>query len=454
MAQQQFASKIGLVAATVGSAVGLGTVWRFPAETQAGGGAAFLLIYVLCILVLGIPVMLAEFALGRGGGSDAIGSYKALSPHGKWHYGGLLAVIAATLIMMFYMVVGGWTLEYLLNSITGDLYGNLRLHDNANGAFTEVMHNYVYTDFMPVVNAVLMVGINIAILLGGVQKGIERLSTITMPILFLLLAVFCCYTLTLDGAGQGVKFFLSPDFSKITPSVVVSAMGQAFFSLSLGMGILVTYASYFPKDTNLTRTSVTVCISTLLVAILMGLIIFPALTSFGLSDRDVSGTTLVFVTLPEMFTHMPGTQLWSIAFFALLLIAALTSTVSLAEVPIAYIQHRYNTKRSTAVLVTLLPIAACAAICAMSFGSLSWIHIMGQSIFSFLDSLTSYIMLPVVALITCIYIGWFAPKGLMRDQLSHGMARHSMMVPLVIFAIRILAPACIIIILVSNLLNT
>lgn len=453
MAQQQFASKIGLVAATVGSAVGLGTVWRFPAETQAGGGAAFLLIYVLCILVLGIPVMLAEFALGRGGGSDAIGSYKALSPHGKWHYGGLLAVIAATLIMMFYMVVGGWTLEYLLNSITGDLYGNLRLHDNANEAFTEVMHNYVYTDFMPVVNAVLMVGINIAILLGGVQKGIERLSTITMPILFLLLAVFCCYTLTLDGAGQGVKFFLSPDFSKITPSVVVSAMGQAFFSLSLGMGILVTYASYFPKDTNLTRTSVTVCISTLLVAILMGLIIFPALTSFGLSDRDVSGTTLVFVTLPEMFTHMPGTQLWSIAFFALLLIAALTSTVSLAEVPIAYIQHRYNTKRSTAVLVTLLPIAACAAICAMSFGSLSWIHIMGQSIFSFLDSLTSYIMLPVVALITCIYIGWFAPKGLMRDQLSHGRARHSMMVPL-IFAIRILAPTCIIIILVSNLLNT
>ena len=454
MAQQQFASKIGLVAATVGSAVGLGTVWRFPAETQTGGGAAFLLIYVLCILVLGIPVMLAEFALGRGGGSDAIGSYKALSPHGKWHYGGLLAVIAATLIMMFYMVVGGWTLEYLLNSITGDLYGNLRLHDNANEAFTEVMHNYVYTDFMPVVNAVLMVGINIAILLGGVQKGIERLSTITMPILFLLLAVFCCYTLTLDGAGQGVKFFLSPDFSKITPSVVVSAMGQAFFSLSLGMGILVTYASYFPKDTNLTRTSVTVCISTLLVAILMGLIIFPALTSFGLSDRDVSGTTLVFVTLPEMFTHMPGTQLWSIAFFALLLIAELTSTVSLAEVPIAYIQHRYNTKRSTAVLVTLLPIAACAAICAMSFGSLSWIHIMGQSIFSFLDSLTSYIMLPVVALITCIYIGWFAPKGLMRDQLSHGRARHSMMVPLVIFAIRILAPACIIIILVSNLLNT
>lgn len=453
MAQQQFASKIGLVAATVGSAVGLGTVWRFPAETQAGGGAAFLLVYILCVLLLGIPVMLAEFALGRAGGSDAVGSYKALSPKGKWHYGGLLAMIAATLIMMFYMVVGGWTLEYLLNSITGDLYGNLTLHDNANEAFTEVMHNYVYTDFMPVVNTVLMVGLNIAVLLGGVQKGIERLSTITMPILFVLLAVFCGYTLTLDGAGQGVEFFLSPDFSKITPSVVIHALGQAFFSLSLGMGILVTYASYFPKDTNLTRTSVTVCICTLMVAILMGLIIFPALTSFGMSDRDVTGTTLVFVTLPEVFTHMPGTQLWSMAFFALLLIAALTSTVSIAEVPIAYIQRQFKTKRSTAVLVTLLPIAVCASICAMSFGSLSWIRIMGQSIFGFLDELTSDIMLPVVALITCIYMGWFAPKGLMRGQLGYGPAQRSVTASLVVFAIRIIAPVCILIILVSNLLT-
>ncbi len=453
MAQQQFASKIGLVAATVGSAVGLGTVWRFPAETQAGGGAAFLLIYVLCVLLLGIPVMLAEFAMGRAGGSDAIGSYKALSPRGKWYLGGMLAIIAATLIMVFYMVVGGWTLEYLLNSITCDLYSNLQLHDNANDAFTEVMRNYVYADFMPVVNAVLMVGLNIAVLLGGVQKGIERLSTITMPILFVLLAIFCGYTLTLDGACNGVEFFLSPDFSKITPSVVISAMGQAFFSLSLGMGILVTYASYFPKDTNLTRTSATVCISTLLVAILMGLIIFPALTSFGLSDRDVSGTTLVFVTLPEVFTHMPGTQLWSTAFFALLLIAALTSTVSIAEVPIAYIQRRFNAKRATAVLVTLLPTAVCSAICAMSFGSLSWIKIMGQSIFDFLDGITSDIMLPIVALITCIYMGWFAPKGLMRDQLGYGPAKRSLMASFVIFAIRVIAPACIVIILVSNLLS-
>ena len=433
--------------------MGLGTVWRFPAETQAGGGAAFLLIYVLCVLLLGIPVMLAEFALGRAGGSDAIGSYKALSPHGKWHYGGILAMIAASLIMMFYMVVGGWTLEYLLNSITGDLYSNLQLHDNANEAFTEVMRNYVYSDFMPVVNSVLMVGLNIVVLLGGVQKGIERLSTITMPILFVLLAVFCGYTLTLDGASQGIEFFLSPDFSKITPSVAINALGQAFFSLSLGMGILVTYASYFPKDANLARTSVTVCISTLLVAILMGLIIFPALTSFGMSDRDVTGTTLVFVTLPEVFTHMPGTQWWSIAFFALLLIAALTSTVSLAEVPIAYIQRRFNTKRSTAVLVTLLPIAACASVCAMSFGSLSWISIMGQSIFEFLDGLTSDIMLPIVALITCIYMGWYAPKGLMRDQLGYSPTQRSIPVSLVIFAIRVISPACIIIILISNLLN-
>lgn len=449
MGRQQFASKIGLVAATVGSAVGLGTVWRFPAETQEGGGAAFLLIYIACVLVLGIPVMLAEFAMGRAGHSDAVGSYRALAPDKKWHYAGFAAVAAATLIMIFYMVVGGWTLEYLINSITGDLFNTVDTRASVTESFTEVMHQYVYSDFMPVVNTLLMVALNIGVLLAGVQKGIERLSTITMPILFVLLGVFCAYTLTLPNAADGISFFLSPDFSKITPSVVISALGQAFFSLSLGMGILVTYASYFPKDVRLGRTSVAVCLSTLLVAILMGMIIFPALTSFGMTDSSVSGTTLVFVTLPEIFTNMPGTQFWAIAFFALLLIAAITSTVSLAEVPIAYIQRRFDTSRKTAVLATLLPIAILGSVCAMSFGSLSDVLVMGKNMFTFLDDLTSDIMLPVVALATCIYMGWFAPKGLMRSQLG---GRRNFYTSFIIFAVRVIAPACIITILLSNIL--
>ena len=449
MGRQQFASKIGLVAATVGSAVGLGTVWRFPAETQEGGGAAFLLIYIACVLVLGIPVMLAEFAMGRAGHSDAVGSYRALAPGKQWHYAGFAAVAAATLIMIFYMVVGGWTLEYLINSITGDLFNTVDTRASVTESFTEVMHQYVYSDFMPVVNTLLMVALNIAVLHAGVQKGIERLSTITMPILFVLLGVFCVYTLTLPNAADGISFFLSPDFSKITPSVVISALGQAFFSLSLGMGILVTYASYFPKDVRLGRTSIAVCLSTLLVAILMGMIIFPALTSFGMTDSSVSGTTLVFVTLPEIFTNMPGTQFWAIAFFALLLIAAITSTVSLAEVPIAYIQRRFDTSRKTAVLAVLLPIAVLGSICAMSFGSLSDVLVMGKNLFTFLDDLTSDIMLPVVALATCIYMGWFAPKGLMRSQLG---GRRNFYTSFIIFAVRVIAPACIITILLSNIL--
>ena len=449
MGRQQFASKIGLVAATVGSAVGLGTVWRFPAETQEGGGAAFLLIYIACVLVLGIPVMLAEFAMGRAGHSDAVGSYRALAPGKKWHYAGFTAVTAASLIMIFYMVVGGWTLEYLINSVTGDLFNTVDTRASVTESFTEVMHQYVYSDFMPVVNTLLMVALNIGVLLAGVQKGIERLSTITMPILFVLLGVFCVYTLTLPNAAEGISFFLSPDFSKITPAVVISALGQAFFSLSLGMGILVTYASYFPKDVRLGRTSVAVCLSTLLVAILMGMIIFPALTSFGMTDSSVSGTTLVFVTLPEIFTNMPGTQFWAIAFFALLLIAAITSTVSLAEVPVAYIQRRFDTSRKTAVLAVLLPIAILGSVCAMSFGSLSDVLVMGKNLFTFLDDLTSDIMLPVVALATCIYMGWFAPKGLMRSQLG---GRRNFYTSFIIFAVRVIAPACIITILLSNIL--
>lgn len=452
MARQQFGSKIGLIAATVGSAVGLGTVWRFPAETQAGGGAAFLILYIACVIILGIPVMLAEFSMGRASQSDAVGSYAKLGKNKAWQLGGLLAVLAATLITMFYMVVGGWTLEYLTNSVTGDLFRTLENHTNATECFTDTMQQYVYSDFMPVVNTILMVLLNIGVLIGGVQKGIERLSTITMPILFVLLAIFCCYTLSLPNADEGIKYFLSPDFSKITPSTIISALGQAFFSLSLGMGILVTYGSYFPERAKLRQTSVIVCLSTLLVAVLMGMIIFPALTSFGMTDSAVAGTTLVFVTLPEIFTHMPGTQLWAIAFFALLLIAALTSTVSLAEVPIAYIQRRFNTRRKTAVLVTLIPMMLFSSICAMSFGSLETIRICGENLFNFLDGITSDIMLPVVAFTTCLFIGWFAPKGLLRSQLGVRDGERSLSASFVTLSIKVIAPACIIAILISNIL--
>ena len=250
----EFASKIGLIAATVGSAIGLGNVWRFPAETQENGGAAFLLLYVACVFVLGVPVMLGEFVLGRGGKSDAVGDFRRLSPGSKWWIVGAGGILASYLITIFYMVVAGWTLEYIWQSVTGALYDVAPDAGAESRHYAGAMKELLYGTWRPLLATALVVGLNILILMKGVQKGIERLSNVLMPLLFVILLGLCIVALMLPGAGEGLKFFLWPDFTKLTPGVVVDALGQTFFSLSLGMGILITYASYYPIDTNLPRT--------------------------------------------------------------------------------------------------------------------------------------------------------------------------------------------------------
>lgn len=454
-ANKQFSTKIGLIAATVGSAVGLGNVWRFPAETQTNGGAAFLLVYILCVLLLGIPVMLAEFSLGRGGRSDAIGVFRNLSPGRPWWIVGLVAVIASYLILCYYMVVAGWTLEYLWESVTGGLFDTIDSGDSAAGmrtAFADKMGEYVGSDFRPLIFTYIMIAINIGVLLCGVQKGIEKLSNVLMPLLFVILVGLCAVTLSLPDAFQGVSFFLTPDFSKITPSVIINGLGQAFFSLSLGMGILITYASYYPADTRLTRTSVIVALLSLLVAILMGLIIFPAVKSFGLDKESLEGATLVFVTLPEVFAHMPWPMLWSTLFFVLLLVAALTSTVSIAEVSIAMLQDRMHMSRSKATFTVLLPLVVFSTICSLSFGSLADMKLFGLTAFDLLDTFTTDILLPVGSIAVCIYIGWFAPKGLLQKELTNNNTLRSRLTAPILFIIRYIAPVLISLILVFNYL--
>ncbi len=452
----QFGSKIGLIAATVGSAVGLGNIWRFPAETQSNGGAAFLLLYIVCVFILGIPVMLAEFSLGRGCRSDAVGVFRLLSPGKKWWIVGAVAILASYLILSFYMVVAGWTAEYLWQSVTGALYevgpGAASASPEALDArFQGKMQEYILTDVRPIVMTYIMLLVNLGILLMGVRKGIEKMSNILMPVLFLLLLLFAGVSLSLPKASEGLEFFLNPDFSKITPTVVVNALGQAFFSLSLGMGILVTYSSYFPKETKLTKTAVTVSLLDLLVAIMMGIIIFPAVKTFGLDNHDLAGTALVFVTLPEMFVQMPWTQFWSILFFTLLLVAALTSTISLAEVSIAFMQSRFGMKRSTACLVVMLPLFVLSALCSLSLGSLSSFTIAGLTLFDFLDNTATNIMLPLVAISTCIYMGWFAPKKYFREELTNGNAVSRRFYKPVLFVVRYVAPVLIAAILLAKI---
>lgn len=442
----KFGSKIGLIAATVGSAVGLGNIWRFPAETQANGGAAFLLVYVLCVLLLGIPVMLGEFAIGREGGTDAVGDYRRISPGTKWWMIGAMGLTASYMILCFYIVVAGWTLEYLVNSLTGDLFAGI-----ADGAqtFGGKMQDYVSSDLKPIVYTVAMVAVNIVVLLCGVRKGIERISNIMMPLLFLILVIFCAVALSLPEAADGVEFFLNPDFSKIDGGVVINALGQAFFSLSLGMGILITYAAYFPRKTRLGQTATIVSLLDMLVAVMMGLIIFPAVTTFGLGNESLEGATLVFVTLPEVFMQMPGTQLWAILFFLLLLLAALTSTISIAEVSVRFFEDRFKMRRRTAVLTVLLPLLLFGTLCSLSQGALSDLKLFGLTVFELLDTVATNILLPLGSLAMCIYAGWFAPKGLISDQLDNGSATRSIFTRIVLFLIKWVAPVAIAAILVA-----
>ncbi|MBD5290270.1 MAG: sodium-dependent transporter [Bacteroides sp.] len=415
-----FGSRIGLIAATVGSAVGLGTIWRFPAMVQRNGGSAFLLIYILCVLLLGIPVMLGEFSLGRAGQSDPVGVFRKLSPKRPWWLVGLLGVVAAYVILSFYMVVTGWTAEYLVQSVTGDLFRPVDgLEAGSSSMFLAKMNSYISSPVSPVIYTFIMLCVSTGILMLGVQKGIERMSNIMMPMLFALMLIFVFVTLQMPGRDAGLEFFLKPDFSKITSRTCIDALGQAFFSLSLGMGTLITYGSYFPKNTPLGKTAISVSSLTLLVAILMGLIIFPAVMTFGLQGESFDGAALVFVTLPEIFSRMPAPGLWAILFFLLLVVAALTSCISIAEVAIVFLHDRFGLKRRNAVLAVMIPMIPLTTICSLSTGALPELRILGQSVFNFLDTFATNYLLPGGALLMCLYLGWFAPKGLLRNQLTN-----------------------------------
>ncbi len=349
------------------------------------------------------------------------------------------------------MVVAGWTLEYTIQSITGYLYEPINSENISSNQFLCRMEELILSDIRPLIITFIVIALNIGILMFGVKKGIERLSNILMPMLFVLLLIFCGVSLSLPNSGEGIKFFLNPDFSKINIDVFVSALGQAFFSLSLGMGILITYSSYYPNNTNLPKTSITVSLLVLLVSVMMGIIIFPAVTSFGLADKGLAGTTLVFVTLPEFFAQMPLTQLWSSLFFALLFVAAITSTISIAEVSIAFVQEQFKQSRLKSCLIVLVPLILFSSICSLSLGALSDYKICDMTIFDAVDFFASNVLLPICSLLLCVYIGWFAPKTLMKDQLTNNGSFKSYIYPIVQFIIKYIAPILISFILISKI---
>lgn len=450
-----FGSKIGVIAATVGSAVGLGNVWRFPSLAQSNGGAAFLVLYLLSMVLMGIPVMLAETSLGRAGRSDSVGVFKRLTPKSRWWITGVIGVVASYIILSYYMVVAGWTLEYIYQSATGWLFEGTTNTATDSTLYQQKMSEMISSGWNPLLWTYIVIVINLLILLKGVQKGIETMSNIMMPMLFVILIVFVGVAMTLPNTKEGLEFFLKPDFSKINIDVVMAALGQAFFSMSLGMGILVTYSSYYPKDVKLASTSFTVTGLNFLVAFMMGLIIFPAVMSFNvvINPDSLSGTTLVFVTLPEVFNYMDMPRFWAVMFFTLLFLAAVTSTISIAEVSIAFVRDRFHTSRVKACFVVLLPIFITSAVCSLSLGAVPWLKIGGMAVFDFLDAMTTNVLLPISAFCICIYVGWVMRKQFLHDELTNYGSFRSSLAPAVAFLIKWVCPILIAMILVSYIVT-
>ena len=411
-----FGSKIGVILATVGCAVGLGNIWRFPYMLGENGGAAFLLVYISCILFLGIPVMITEFFIGRYSRKNAAGAFKVMAPGTKWSVIGYNGVAAAFLILGYYAVVSGWTLEYIVQAFSGSLEGK-----NATD-FADEFTAFSTGVFRPILWTVVFIALTHIIIISGVKEGIERASKVMMPVLFLILIALCVRSATLPGASEGLTFLFNPDFSKIDSSVVLSAMGQAFFSLSIGMGCLITYASYFGKQTNLQTTALQVTILDTLVAVLAGVMIFPAVFSFGI--EPTTGPELVFITLPNVFEQLPFGNIWSFVFFVLLALAALTSTISLHEVSTAYVHEEYHVSRKKAAIIVSVGVTIVGILCSLSMGVLSSYTLFGLNFFNLLDFVTAKIMLPLGGMMICIFTAKRVDKLLLKEEVTnHGTIR-------------------------------
>ncbi|NCD41307.1 MAG: sodium-dependent transporter [Bacteroidia bacterium] len=430
-----FGSKFGVIAAAAGSAIGLGNIWRFPYVVGENGGGAFLLINLLCILLIGMPLMLSEFVIGRRAQRNAYGAFKKLAPGTPWFLVGLMGVVTAFVILSFYSTVAGWTLEYIFKSFSNSFSGK-----NPEELKT-MFESFVGSSWRPVLWQLLFLALTAGIVLAGIKKGIEKYSKILMPLLLVLIIALCVRSVTLPGAGKGLEFLFKPDFSKVTGRVILEALGQAFFSLSIGMGALITYGSYIGKKDNLTSSAVIVSFSDTFIAILAGVAIFPAVFAFGINPAE--GPELVFLTLPNIFLQMPGGYLFSILFFVLLSVAALTSSISVLEVVVAYFVEETNMNRKSATWIATLSIAFIGIFCTLSQGALPGLRIGSMNLFDVMDFTSSKILLPFGGFLIVLFIGWYLkPKGTKAELSNEGTLRLPFF-NLFLIIVRFVAPVAI-----------
>ncbi len=440
-----FGSRLGIVLATAGSAVGLGNVWRFPTMTGEHGGAAFILIYVVCVLLLGVPCMLNEFIIGRRAQANTARAYERLAGNTPWRFIGYFGVFTGFLITGYYVVVAGWCMQYTFTSLTGQLDGS---PEAVAGYFEEFSSN----PWKPIVTMLAFMLITHVVIVRGVEKGIERASKLMMPLLFILLIVIAVAACLLPDASRGISFLFSPDFSKVDSSTLLGALGQAFYSLSLGMGCLCTYASYFSRDTHLTKSAVQIVSIDTLIAILAGLMIFPAVFSVG--GKVDAGASLVFITLPNVFNQafsaMPLVgHIIALLFYALLSMAALTSLISLHEVSTAFFHEELNISRQRGATIVTVLCSIIGVFCSLSFYN-SDISLFGLTLFDLFDFVTGQVFLPVGGFLTCLFVGWYVPKKILHEEFTNQGTLRGRFFSAYLFCVRFVCPLCILLIFLNQ----
>ncbi|MBI2383813.1 MAG: sodium-dependent transporter [Gammaproteobacteria bacterium] len=440
--RENWGSRFGFIMAAAGSAIGLGNIWRFPYMTGSNGGGAFLLIYLGIVIGFGLSLLMAEMVLGRTTQKNPVGAFRALGG-GAWPAVGYLGVLTGFVILSFYIVVAGWTLAYIAHMATGAL--------SAPGLdYGKIFGDFVASPVEPVVYAGVFMALTCWIVVGGISKGIERWNKVLMPALFVILLILVARALTLPGAAKGVAFYLVPDFSKVTAQTFYDAISQAFFSLSIGMGTMLTYGSYLSKDENLPSATLTVALLDTAAAFLAGLMIIPAVFAFGLNPS--AGPGLTFITLPAVFAAMPLGAPFGVLFFALLAIAALTSAISILEPMIAYLVDEHSLPRRGMTIVASVVCFALGIPASLSFGAWSGFTVGGKTWFDLMDFMANNLMLPVGGLCTALFIGWFWSREA-RHHLSNEGRLAQPWAPLWTFVLRFVAPLGILWIMLAAFLK-
>jgi len=441
-----FSTAFGVLVATLGSAVGLGNIWKFPSLTGANGGAGFLLVYLIATLLVGLPVMIAETMLGRAARANAVSTFERVAPaaqHG-WKIIGWMGFLAALLILAFYSEVAGWVYAYIFKAIAGDI---ATTDPQVAGA---IFAGLVADPLASLFWQWLVLGITGSIIMLGVAKGIEAVARRLMPLLFILLLILCARSLSLPGAAAGLAFLFSPDLAKITPAVLLTALGLAFFKLSIGMGCMLTYGSYFRADQNIPLTATRVMLADLSVSLLAGIAIFPAVFAFGF--EPAAGPSLVFMTIPAVFTAMPGGTLFMTIFFLLTAIASVGAMLSLLEVPVAILSERYRLGRRRASLYTIVLVAVLGMPAALSSSLTADLRLFGLNPFELFDFLSSNLLLPLGGILICLFVGWvYGLPETARQLGNHGALRNSWLVRAVFFLVRFVAPLSIAAVLLHGL---